>query len=362
MNSSLQNGNQDKVDKKTFSKKNIEDELNASKKENQELLDQYEEVFARANMLAVEAEVARIEFAQVFDAVGDPLWVVNEKYRILRINKSFIHLFNLNNKTDAIGKKCYEVLASPICRTKDCPMRQIKNGNRRVEVDIELEMAGGNPSPFWLTGTPLFGLTCEIIGVVEHFKEITERKSHEKALEDANKKLETLAVTDGLTQLANRRIFDEMIEKEWLRMRRDQQPLSVIIGDIDFFKSYNDHYGHQEGDDCLKAVADCIKNCVRRAADMVARYGGEEFVILLPNTPSDGAFHIAEKVRASVSSMEREHIGSEVNGFVTISLGIATIIPPKRGTSSAVLVKAADDALYASKEAGRNCVTVRDLS
>lgn len=362
MDNSLQKDNQDQVIKKTFRKQNIEEELNAFEKENQDFLEQYEEIFARANMLAVEAEVARIEFDQIFDAVGDPLWVVNEKYRILRINKSFIGLLNLKNKKDALGKRCYEVLASPICRTKDCPMKRIRNGSRRVELDIDLEFTKGYRNPFWLTGTPLFGLTYEIIGVVEHFKEITERKSHEKALVDANKKLETLAVTDGLTQLANRRIFDETIQKEWLRMRRDQQPLSVILGDIDYFKKYNDRYGHQKGDACLQAVAECIKNNVHRAADMVARYGGEEFVILLPNTPSDGAFHIAEKVRASVSSLEREHVCSEVKDFVTISLGIATIIPPKRGKSSAVLVKAADDALYASKEAGRNCVTVRDLS
>jgi diguanylate cyclase (GGDEF)-like protein/PAS domain S-box-containing protein len=362
MDYSLQKDKQDKVIKKTFRNQNIEDELNVVKQENQDLLNQYEEVFARANTLAVEAEIARIEFDQIFDAVGDPLWVVNEKYRILRINRSFIELLKLKNKKDVIGKKCYKVLSSPICQTKDCPMKRIRTGSRRVELDIELEMAEGSVNPFWLTVTPLFGLTYEIIGAVEHFKEITERKSHEKALEDANKKLETLAVTDSLTQLANRRIFDETIQKEWLRMRRDRQPLSVILGDIDFFKSYNDHYGHQEGDACLKAVADCIKNNVHRTADMVARYGGEEFVILLPNTPSDGAFHIAEKVRTSVSAMKREHVGSEVKGFVTISLGIATIIPPKSGGSPAVLVTAADDALYASKEAGRNCVTVRDLS
>ena len=350
---SSQKGKQEKVIEETFRHQDIEDELNAAKRENEELLSQYEEAFARANMLTVEAEIARLEFDQIFDAVGDPLWVVDNKYRILRVNKSFVDLLNLKNKKDALDKKCYEVLASPICRTKDCPMKRIRNGKRRVELDIELEIAEGNVNPFWLTGTPLFGLTYEIIGIVEHFKEITKRKSHEKALEDANKKLETLAVTDGLTQLANRRIFDETIQKEWQRLRRDRQPLSVILGDIDYFKSYNDHYGHQEGDACLKAVAECIKNSVHRAADMVARYGGEEFVILLPNTPSDGAFHIAEKIRTSVSSMEREHVGSKVKGFVTISLGIATIIPPKSEDSPAVLVKAADEALYASKAAGR---------
>ncbi len=349
------------VEKDAATEQIIEDELIALKTENQDLLDEYEEVVARANMLTVEAEITRLEFDQVFDAVGDPLWVVDDENTILRINKSFIDLLKLKNKSDAIGRKCYDLLASPICRNESCTLKRIKNGSQRVELDIELENPEGNINPFWLTGAPLFGLASEIIGVVEHFKEITELKSHEKALETANKKLEKLAVTDGLTQLANRRIFDETLQKEWLRMRRDQQALSVILGDIDFFKSYNDYYGHQEGDVCLKAVAECIKNSVHRSADMVARYGGEEFVIILPNTPSDGAFRVAETIRTNVSSMKLEHARSEVKGFVTLSLGVATIIPPMNEGNPEDLVKAADDALYASKDAGRNLVTVRDL-
>ena len=168
-----------------------------------------------------------------------------------------------------------------------------------------------------------------------------------------------LAVTDELTQLANRRIFDESLRKEWLRMRREQHPLSVIIGDIDFFKRYNDYYGHQKGDACLKAVAECIKSSVHRSTDIVARYGGEEFVVLLPNTPSDGAFRVAEKMRTNVASMNREHTRSKVQNYVTISLGVATLVPPMDGGNPEKLVKMADDALYASKDAGRNLVMVK---
>ncbi len=361
MNATSYKGNQDKVEKKSFTEQVIKDELKALKEENQDLLDMYEEVYSRANMLTVEAEIARLEFDQIFDAVGDPVWVIDEENTILRVNKAFIDILNLKNKTAVIGKKCHEILASPICRTENCPTQRIKKGNRRTESDIELEITKGNFYPFWLTGTPLFGLASEIIGVVEQFKDITERKKHEKALENANMELEKLAVTDGLTQLANRRIFDETLQKEWLRMRRVQQPISVILSDIDFFKRYNDHYGHPQGDACLQAVADCIKNSVQRPADMVARYGGEEFVIILPDTPSDGAFKVAEKIRTNVSSLKREHAGSEVNDFVTLSLGVATIIPPMKGVHPDDLVKTADDALYASKDAGRNTVTVRDL-
>jgi diguanylate cyclase (GGDEF)-like protein/PAS domain S-box-containing protein len=362
MDDSVYINNRNKVKKGTVLEKRLEDELISLKKENEDLLSQYDDVFSQLNTLVVEAEIAHLEFNQIFDAVGDPLWIVSNDYTILRINKSFINLFELESKNAAIGKKCYEVLASPICQTINCPLKKIKNGRRRVELDIELEITDGNRHPFWMTSTPLFGVANEIIGAVEQFKEITERKNYEEALKKANLKLERLAVTDGLTQLANRRMFDETLKKEWLRMRRDQQPLSVIIGDIDFFKSYNDCYGHQEGDACLKAVAGCIKSSVHRSSDMVARYGGEEFVALLPNTPSEGAFRVAEKMRTAVSSMNREHARSEVQNFVTISLGVATLVPPVKKGNPEDLVKLADDALYASKKAGRNLVTVKDLS
>ena len=354
--------NRNGVKKGTVSGQGFEDELISLKKENEDLLNQYDDVFSQLNTLVVEAEIAHLEFNQIFDAVGDPLWVVSNDYTILRINKSFINLFDLESKSVAIGKKCYEVLASPICQTINCPLKKIKNGRRRVELDVELQIANGNIHPFWLTAKPLFGVANEIIGAVEQFKEITERKNYEEALKKANLKLERLAVTDGLTQLANRRMFDESLKNEWLRMRRDQQPLSVIIGDIDFFKRYNDYYGHQEGDACLKAVAGCIKSSIHRSSDMVARYGGEEFVALLPNTPSEGALRVAERMRTAVSSMNHEHARSEVQNCVTISLGVATLVPPVNGGNPEDLVKLADDALYASKEAGRNLVTVKDFS
>ncbi len=361
MNDSQSNRKSNNLDRINVAQEPKEDALTTLIEENQELSNQYEEIVARANTLAVEVEIARLEFDQIFDAVGDPLWVVDEENNILRINKSFLDHLKLEHKSAALGKKCYEILASPICQTEKCPMTRIKKGSKRVEMDIELEMIAGDNSAYWLTGTPLYGLAGETLGVVEHFKEITERKSHEKALKDANKELEKLAVTDGLTQLANRRVFDEALQKEWLRMRRDQQPLSVILSDIDSFKRYNDHYGHQEGDVCLKEVANCIQASVCRPGDMVARYGGEEFVVILPNTASDGAFQVAEKIRSSIASLKREHARSDVAEFVTISLGVATIIPPVNGGNPEGLVKTADDALYASKEAGRNRVTVRDL-
>ena len=361
MSEQTSNDSQVHVQQESENRHTVEAELIALKEESQDLLDQYEEVIARANSLQVEAEVAHLEFNQIFNAIDDAIWVIDNKKTVLRINNSLVEILKLKSKTAAIGKKCYELITSDLCRTEKCPLKHIRKGRPRIELDIELEITKGKTAPFWLTTTPLFGLTNEIIGVVEQYKDITERKRYEKALEKANLKLKRLATIDGLTQLANRRLFDETLQKEWLRMQREQQPLSLILCDIDSFKFYNDYYGHQEGDECLKAVAQCMKSCIQRPADLAARYGGEEFVFILPSTPSKGAHHLAETIRTAIVSMERRHVRSEVNDFVTLSFGVATVVPPLNGGSTEDLVKTADDALYASKDAGRNLVTATDL-
>jgi len=338
-------------------KQTVEQQLAELKEENRTLSDLFEEAIARANSLTMEAEIARLEFEQVFNSVGDATWVVNTEHNVIRINRAFLNLLGLRDKESAVAKKCYDLLPSKSCQTSKCPLEQIRKKKQRIEMDVEREINRSKTVPFLLTAMPLFGLTGELVGIVEQFKDITERKRYQEALEKANRDLEQLAAVDGLTQLANRRIFDERLEEEWLRMKREKQPFSLILCDIDFFKRYNDHYGHQLGDKCLKAVAACIKNCVHRPADIAARYGGEEFGILLPNTPFEGAYHLAEVIRLAVWEMKREHIRSKVSDSVTISLGVATVIPSAKDDSAVKLLKSADKALYASKESGRNRVT-----
>lgn len=169
----------------------------------------------------------------------------------------------------------------------------------------------------------------------------------------ANRELKRLAALDGLTGVANRRRFDEYLDAEWNRMARENQPLSLILCDIDFFKKYNDSYGHQAGDDCLRRVADALRFCAKRSVDLVARYGGEEFAVILPNTTADGAFQVAEEIRAVVNSLEITHAQSAVSQHVTLSLGIACMHPTPDALP-AVLIAAADTALYQAKAAGRN--------
>jgi diguanylate cyclase (GGDEF)-like protein len=170
----------------------------------------------------------------------------------------------------------------------------------------------------------------------------------------AEAKVALLARTDGITGLNNRRAFDEILNQEWRRAKRMQSVLSLLFMDIDWFKSYNDTYGHQAGDKALMAVAGAIAGVIHRPADYSARYGGEEFVVVLPDTGPDDARRMAEKVRLAVDSLGIDHVGSRY-GRITISVGVATSTPASDGDANS-LVRAADQALYGAKTAGRNGV------
>lgn len=165
--------------------------------------------------------------------------------------------------------------------------------------------------------------------------------------------LRAMAFNDGLTGVANRRWFDERLAVEWLRCRRNRMPVSLILLDIDHFKSYNDRYGHQAGDDCLRLVAASMKARLGRPADLLARYGGEEFVCLLPETPIDGARSKADDLGRGVLSLNIANADSPTSTVVTISCGVASAMPNGEGTA-ADLLQRADEMLYAAKHAGRN--------
>ena len=183
--------------------------------------------------------------------------------------------------------------------------------------------------------------------------ELKERKNAEKKLEQLNKELERLAVIDGLTQLANRRKFDDYLNLEWRRMAREKKPLSLILCDVDFFKQYNDYYGHLAGDDCLKKIAEAISNNTKRTGDLAARYGGEEFGIILSNTPIEGAFKLCTQICEAIRQLKIEHKKSTISSYVTISAGISCLIPDN-DIKVDVIIDSADKALYQAKENGRN--------
>ena len=179
-------------------------------------------------------------------------------------------------------------------------------------------------------------------------------------LELANQELSQQAAIDSLTKIANRRQFDRYIALEWKRCAREKHPLSLIICDLDYFKLYNDVYGHQAGDLCLTAVAQAMVKVTKRPADLVARYGGEEFAIILPNTNILGAKYLAEQVRFQIEALKIAHVDSKINDYVTLSLGVACCIPD-RHLKLATLIEAADKGLYQAKEMGRNRVCIFEI-
>jgi diguanylate cyclase (GGDEF)-like protein/PAS domain S-box-containing protein len=183
--------------------------------------------------------------------------------------------------------------------------------------------------------------------------DISERKKNEEELARLYKRLETRALTDYLTGVANRHQFSLKLDTEWARARRSHEPLSLVLLDIDFFKQYNDYYGHVQGDECLQRVGQALGAAPMRSTDLVARYGGEEFVLLLPNTDNAAAQIVAEKCRKLIESLQIYHAESSVSSVVTVSLGVGTIVPTMDGSPLA-FIDNVDKFLYLAKQRGRN--------
>jgi len=189
--------------------------------------------------------------------------------------------------------------------------------------------------------------------LVQRVKRWWEQTQKFQQLTQANQELQRLAGIDRLTQLANRHYFDEVLEREVRQMKRAQTPLSLILGDVDYFKFYNDCYGHLQGDRCLQDIAQGIQRAVRRPQDLVARYGGEEFAVILPQTDASGAIAVARNIRNQIQELNIPHAQSQVSDHITLSLGIACAFP-EDSCSATQLIHAADRGLYRAKDQGRD--------
>jgi len=205
----------------------------------------------------------------------------------------------------------------------------------------------------------------EPVRIMGTLLDITRRKQNEQEREKlideltrARDELRRLSYRDGLTGVYNRRHFDDRLQSEYQRLARQAEPLSLIMADIDYFKAYNDTYGHQAGDDCLTSVARTLAGALGRPADFLARYGGEEFAAVLPGTDHQGALHLAEVMRRAVAELDIEHRASRIGPRVTISMGVATAVPGP-GSAPAQIIAAADQALYQAKQAGRDRIIGR---
>jgi diguanylate cyclase (GGDEF)-like protein/PAS domain S-box-containing protein len=229
--------------------------------------------------------------------------------------------------------------------------------NGSDESRFELRILKKDESYLWVESClrairdPRTGTTTKLLNIV---RDISERKFAEQQLHEAYNAVEALAVTDALTGLANRRRFDQYLTSEWRRSMREHQPLSLLMLDADFFKAYNDTYGHPRGDSCLKQIAEAALDVVARPGDMVARFGGEEFTVILPNTENAGAMLVGQEICDSMTRRNLLHSGNPF-GIMTISIGCATMVP-RLGQHAVNLIELADLALYEAKHNGRNRV------
>jgi diguanylate cyclase (GGDEF)-like protein/PAS domain S-box-containing protein len=195
----------------------------------------------------------------------------------------------------------------------------------------------------------------EVVSLVGFMFDITERKENEQKLLRLQKELEDYSFKDSLTNVANRRMFDTVIAREWSHAQRQNQTISMILVDIDYFKEYNDHYGHLQGDECLKHVATTLGSAIKRPRDFLARFGGEEFVLILPDTDASTANMLAERCRDMICKEKIEHKKSKIGEWLTVSLGVATMTPSSID-ESITLIDQVDKLLYQAKQNGRNCI------
>jgi diguanylate cyclase (GGDEF)-like protein len=210
----------------------------------------------------------------------------------------------------------------------------------------------GNQLYLAIDAGPIHDEAGHLIAVVETLRDMTDQKRAETALK-------SLAASDGLTGLANRRAFDLTLAQEWARAQRSRKPLSLLFVDVDHFKLFNDFHGHQAGDECLRAVAAVIGENALRPADLSARYGGEEFAIIMPETDTGGACKVADRLRDVLGHLRIPHGAEGAGPFVTVSIGIATQVP-NEDNSAKLLLTDVDQALYAAKHLGRDRVVVAD--
>lgn len=302
--------------------------------------------------------------ADIIENNGALIYVKDKEGEYKLVNKKWEEV-TTKTRENVIGHKDIEIFPGKIGTDFNKMDTEVMKAGIIQEKEEVLENEFGKRT-FISIKFPTFNKNNEITGICGISTEITQRKKKDEQIQQLVKQLEIEksyaqknAITDGLTNIFNRRYFDEIMKKEFYRFKRSNLTLSLIMLDIDFFKKYNDSYGHLAGDECLRQVAKAIKSVVMRATDTVARYGGEEFSIILPDTSKEDAIKIAENIRNTIENLNLPHISSNISKYVTASLGVATLYRLEAQTPEEI-VKTADDALYLAKTEGRNRVRAQD--
>jgi diguanylate cyclase (GGDEF)-like protein/PAS domain S-box-containing protein len=285
----------------------------------------------------------------IIATVREPLLVLNKELRIITANRAFYQTFHVSpEETEKqliydVGNRQWEI---PGLRELLETILSKNTSFEDFEVVHDFESVGRRT--MLLNARKIYRETNHSEMILIAIEDITERKK-------AEEQLKLHALMDGLTGIANRRHFDNTLDLEWRRAMRSAKPISLIIVDVDYFKRFNDTYGHLAGDSCLRKIAHTIKDSLRRAGNFAARYGGEEFAVILPDTGADGAYLFAESLREKIENLNIDHSDSRAGKNVTVSMGVSTTVPEKDRFHDE-LISLADKALYQAKRAGRNRV------
>ena len=313
--------------------------------------DQLEQEILERKSIEEALRFSQEQLQQITNSVNAGIAYMDANLRYRFVNKIYAQQFGKTCESIQ-GKQVWDVIGFKSYQTMKPIIDRVLRGEPQT-TELEVRSAMGESIYLNLNLTPEFNANHEVDGYYLVFFNITDRKRLENSLQEANNQLKRLANLDGLTQVANRRKFDEYLTQEWYRHLRAKEPLSLILFDVDDFKRYNDSYGHQKGDDCLIQITQAIRAVLHRSTDLLARYGGEEFVIILANTPAPGAIVIAQQIQAAIRALEIPHLNSRASAIVSVSLGIASVIPSPEFLPQN-LIEWADQALYQAKAAGRD--------
>ncbi|MCF8107700.1 MAG: diguanylate cyclase [Desulfohalobiaceae bacterium] len=302
------------------------------------------------------------ELKLLLDNIQTQVWYLQDSETYGLVNKA--HAEFLGRSPEEIEYQSLPaVLPKDMARQSIAQNRQVLEQKKEQKFEEWQTSFTGEARLLRLTKTPQLDDAGNVEFIVCMAEDITEQKKAEEALQKLNRMLEIQSQQDELTGLANRRCFDKIFQREWQRAKRSAQKISLVMVDIDFFKQYNDTYGHMAGDVCLKKVADTLKQAVSRSADVVCRYGGEEFLVILPDTDCSGAARVAEKIRFDIAALNIPHEQAVHAGKLTVSVGAAAMMsmhglstPPRE-----ILLEAVDSALYRAKNKGKNRIACLEL-
>jgi diguanylate cyclase (GGDEF)-like protein/PAS domain S-box-containing protein len=297
----------------------------------------------------------------ILESSPDSIGIFNENMVYQACNKPFVKALGISDVDDLLGKRLQDVIPDEsYSRLSETDNKVLYEGKSLRYID-RVVSSNGECTWYDVVKSPFRDPASGTNGVLIMARDVSERYLAEQRLEEANLELERLSFIDGLTQISNRRRFDEQLKTLWNIHIREKQPLTVMLCDIDYFKGFNDYYGHLRGDEVLIKVAEVFERALPRSSDCVARYGGEEFGFILPNTTVEGAIKVAERIHQGVIELAIEHKASQVSSVVTASIGLVSIVPQPHDRSDTI-VALADSALYQAKANGRNQTCVHHTS